>query len=68
LQKEVEEGYRILYSMKNSNDFNFSYSGIKTAALYKAKELREQVFLIENGFMIFAEVLLMLLLILLLLN
>ena len=28
--------------MKNSNDLNFSYSGIKTAALYKAKELREK--------------------------
>ncbi|MGI6423079.1 MAG: tRNA (adenosine(37)-N6)-threonylcarbamoyltransferase complex transferase subunit TsaD [Candidatus Dojkabacteria bacterium] len=28
--------------MKNSNDLNFSYSGLKTAALYKAKELREQ--------------------------
>jgi len=27
--------------MKNSNDMNFSYSGIKTAALYKTKELRE---------------------------
>jgi len=27
--------------MKNSNDLNFSYSGIKTAALYKTKELRE---------------------------
>ncbi len=26
--------------MKNSNDLNFSYSGIKTAALYKTKELR----------------------------
>lgn len=28
--------------MKNSNDLNFSYSGIKTAALYKTKELREE--------------------------
>jgi len=28
--------------MKNSNDLNFSYSGLKTAALYKAKELREE--------------------------
>lgn len=28
--------------MKNSKDLNFSYSGIKTAALYKAKELREK--------------------------
>ena len=28
--------------MKNSNDLNFSYSGIKTAALYKSKELREE--------------------------
>lgn len=28
--------------MKNSNDLNFSYSGLKTAALYKSKELREQ--------------------------
>ncbi|HNW23402.1 MAG TPA: tRNA (adenosine(37)-N6)-threonylcarbamoyltransferase complex transferase subunit TsaD [Candidatus Dojkabacteria bacterium] len=28
--------------MKNSNDLNFSYSGIKTAALYKTKELRER--------------------------
>jgi N6-L-threonylcarbamoyladenine synthase len=28
--------------MKNSGDLNFSYSGIKTAALYKSKELREQ--------------------------
>jgi N6-L-threonylcarbamoyladenine synthase len=27
--------------MKNSNDLNFSYSGLKTAALYKTKELRE---------------------------
>ena len=27
--------------MKNSKDLNFSYSGIKTAALYKTKELRE---------------------------
>ncbi len=27
--------------MKNSNDMNFSYSGLKTAALYKTKELRE---------------------------
>ena len=27
--------------MKNSNDLNFSYSGLKTAALYKSKELRE---------------------------
>jgi N6-L-threonylcarbamoyladenine synthase len=28
--------------MKNSNDLNFSYSGLKTAALYKVKELKEQ--------------------------
>jgi N6-L-threonylcarbamoyladenine synthase len=28
--------------MKNSKDLNFSYSGLKTAALYKSKELREQ--------------------------
>ena len=28
--------------MKNSNDLNFSYSGLKTAALYKTKELREE--------------------------
>lgn len=28
--------------MKDSNDFNFSYSGLKTAALYKSKELREE--------------------------
>ena len=28
--------------MRNSNDLNFSYSGLKTAALYKSKELREQ--------------------------
>jgi len=28
--------------MKNSNDLNFSYSGLKTAALYKSKELREK--------------------------
>jgi N6-L-threonylcarbamoyladenine synthase len=28
--------------MKNSNDLNFSYSGLKTAALYKSKELREE--------------------------
>ncbi len=28
--------------MKNSEDLNFSYSGLKTAALYKAKELREE--------------------------
>ena len=28
--------------MQHSNDLNFSYSGIKTAALYKCKELREQ--------------------------
>lgn len=28
--------------MKNSDDLNFSYSGVKTAALYKTKELREQ--------------------------
>lgn len=28
--------------MKHSNDLNFSYSGLKTAALYKTKELREQ--------------------------
>jgi N6-L-threonylcarbamoyladenine synthase len=28
--------------MKNSGDLNFSFSGIKTAALYKSKELREQ--------------------------
>jgi N6-L-threonylcarbamoyladenine synthase len=28
--------------MRNSNDLNFSYSGLKTAALYKAKELREK--------------------------
>jgi N6-L-threonylcarbamoyladenine synthase len=27
--------------MKNSGDMNFSYSGLKTAALYKTKELRE---------------------------
>ena len=27
--------------MKNSNNLNFSYSGVKTAALYKTKELRE---------------------------
>lgn len=27
--------------MKNSKDLNFSYSGIKTAALYKSRELRE---------------------------
>lgn len=27
--------------MKNSRDLNFSYSGIKTAALYKIKELKE---------------------------
>lgn len=27
--------------MKKSNDLNFSYSGLKTAALYKTKELRE---------------------------
>lgn len=28
--------------MKNSNDLNFSYSGLKTSALYKSKELREE--------------------------
>lgn len=28
--------------MKNSGDMNFSYSGLKTAALYKTKELREE--------------------------
>jgi N6-L-threonylcarbamoyladenine synthase len=28
--------------MKNSKDLNFSYSGLKTAALYKVKELREE--------------------------
>ena len=28
--------------MQKSNDLNFSYSGIKTAALYKSNELREQ--------------------------
>ena len=28
--------------MKSSNNLNFSYSGIKTAALYKSKELREK--------------------------
>jgi len=28
--------------MRNSNDLNFSYSGLKTAALYKAKDLREK--------------------------
>ncbi len=28
--------------MKNSNDLNFSYSGLKTAALYRSKELREE--------------------------
>lgn len=28
--------------MRNSNDLNFSFSGIKTAALYKSKELREE--------------------------
>ena len=28
--------------MKHSNDLNFSYSGVKTAALYKTKELREE--------------------------
>jgi N6-L-threonylcarbamoyladenine synthase len=28
--------------MKNSGDLNFSFSGIKTAALYKSKELREE--------------------------
>ncbi len=28
--------------MKNSNDLNFSYSGLKTAALYRTKELREE--------------------------
>jgi len=28
--------------MRNSKDLNFSYSGLKTAALYKAKELREE--------------------------
>ena len=28
--------------MRNSSDLNFSFSGIKTAALYKSKELREQ--------------------------
>ncbi len=28
--------------MKNSGDMNFSYSGLKTAALYKTKELRDE--------------------------
>ena len=28
--------------MKNSKDLNFSYSGLKTAALYKSNELREK--------------------------
>lgn len=28
--------------MKHSNDLNFSYSGVKTAALYKTKELRAE--------------------------
>jgi N6-L-threonylcarbamoyladenine synthase len=28
--------------MKHSDDLNFSYSGVKTAALYKTKELREK--------------------------
>ena len=28
--------------MKGSNDLNFSYSGLKTACLYKTKELREE--------------------------
>jgi N6-L-threonylcarbamoyladenine synthase len=28
--------------MKDSNDLNFSYSGLKTSALYKTRELREE--------------------------
>jgi N6-L-threonylcarbamoyladenine synthase len=28
--------------MRNSKDLNFSYSGLKTSALYKSKELREE--------------------------
>lgn len=33
--------YKFPIPMKNSGDMNFSYSGLKTAALYKTKELRE---------------------------
>lgn len=41
--KRGEEGkIQFPIPMKNSGDLNFSYSGLKTAALYKSKELREQ--------------------------
>ncbi len=38
------EGGRIKFPvpMKDSNDLNFSYSGLKTSALYKTRELREE--------------------------
>ncbi len=42
--------------MKHSNDLNFSYSGVKTAALYKTKELREEYERIVNGLLIFVGV------------
>lgn len=41
-KKGKREVFEFPIPMKNSNDLNFSYSGLKTAALYKTKELREE--------------------------
>jgi N6-L-threonylcarbamoyladenine synthase len=41
-QKSKRGGIEFPIPMKDSEDFNFSFSGIKTAALYKSKELREK--------------------------
>ncbi|MBU1119643.1 tRNA (adenosine(37)-N6)-threonylcarbamoyltransferase complex transferase subunit TsaD [Patescibacteria group bacterium] len=40
-KKGVSGNIKFTIPMKNSGDMNFSYSGLKTAALYKTKELRE---------------------------
>jgi len=41
-KKGVSGNIKFTIPMKNSGDMNFSYSGLKTAALYKTKELREE--------------------------
>jgi len=40
-KKGTSGNIKFTIPMKNSGDMNFSYSGLKTAALYKTKELRE---------------------------
>lgn len=41
LAKEGKNNHDLPITMKNSQDFNFSFSGLKTALMYKVKNLKE---------------------------